>query len=513
MDAFLDKVFAPLEDTQVGALFWCTGTHTATWQSDVLDLVGDLHDRKYRTAREYVSAENLREMLERGEDPLQAIIERGHELDLHVYASVRMNDNHFNGMQPDEMASSNHEELTRLRIEHPDWLLGDQTSEWFALSWNFAVPEVREHRLDHIKELCERCDWDGVELDWQRHGFHLPKDEAYRLRYVLTDLQREVREMTHEIGRRRSRPFYVAARVAPTLEVSRSIGYDVPAWVDGGLVDAVIPAGGYGMDPSIDVAAYLALCEGRDAVVYAGLDVGIDVFSSGEHGQEVFAGPEDPKTKDHMRVRATAARCHEAGANGIYVFNWHADRNSRRDLLSQMGDPETLRRTDKIYAATHRYYRDKGPWRGALRNDRIYGDVPVPLKPTLTGEGPTVVLKVADDLIQDPPERIVLRIRLEEWVRGDSVKLFWNGVERDEVAVVYQTDLENGTASNPFSADLYDVSPAVWLQSNLAPTEVSKGRHEVVVVLEERNPRMASDIVLTDVEVVITYENTAPRSP
>ena len=139
-------------------------------------------------------------MLERGEDPIRAIVDRGHEMGLHVYASVRMNDNHFDGMRPDEMASSDHGELTRLRVEHPEWLLGERTSEWFALSWNFAVPEVREHRLAHVEELCERYDWDGVELDWQRHAFHLPRDEAYRLRYVLTDVQRAVSAIARRIG-------------------------------------------------------------------------------------------------------------------------------------------------------------------------------------------------------------------------------------------------------------------------------------------------------------------------
>jgi hypothetical protein len=47
--------------------------------------------------------------------------------------------------------------------------------------------QVRHHRLAAIKELAERWDWDGIELDWQRHSHHLPVAEAYRLRYVLTD--------------------------------------------------------------------------------------------------------------------------------------------------------------------------------------------------------------------------------------------------------------------------------------------------------------------------------------
>ena len=428
MEAFLEKVYAPLEGTQVGALFWCLGTHGATWNSEIVELVGEAHGRRYESALRYTSAENVRLMLERDEDPPRALIQRGRELGLHVYASVRMNDNHFDGARVEDLKKTHQTELTRLRIEHPEWLLGDQTSEWFGLSWNFAVPEVRKHLFEHIRELCTRYDWDGIELDWQRYAFHLPRDHAYRLRYLLTDLQRAVRRMTDDLARKRGRPFYVAARVAPTLEMCRRIGYDVPSWVDEKLVDILIPAGGYGSDPSIQVESYLELCGQSGIAVYPGLDVALDTITQGVHaGNEPFVGPEELHIKDTMRHRAVAARHHQAGAQGVYVFNWHANRDSRRELLTQVGSKDTLRRTDKIYAATYRSVRNEGPWRGALRNDRILGEVPVALKLTLTGDGPTIVLEVADDLSSDTPRSVQLRLRLQQWVQGDQVEVYWDG--------------------------------------------------------------------------------------
>ena len=81
MEAFLDKAYAPLEDIQVGALFWCIGEHAARWPSDVLELLGDVHGRHYESASAYIHTENIRQMLERGEDPQEALIERGHQLD------------------------------------------------------------------------------------------------------------------------------------------------------------------------------------------------------------------------------------------------------------------------------------------------------------------------------------------------------------------------------------------------------------------------------------------------
>jgi len=485
MDAFLEKTYAPLEDTQVGAHFWCIGEHAARWESDALELLGDVRGRTYESAASYTFTENIRGMLERGEDPQKALIERGHELGLHVYASMRMNDNHFNGAQIEDLSTLHHTELTRMRIEHPEWLLGDRTSEWFALSWNFAVPEVREHRFTHIKEICTLYDWDGVELDWQRHAFHFPQDDAYRLRYLLTDLQRAVRRMTEELSQQRGKPFYLAARVAGSLEMCRHIGYDIPTWIEEGLVDILIPGGGAATDPSLHVEEFKELCRGTDIAVYPGFDGGLP---------DPFVGPEDPGTKDRMRTRAIASRYHNAGADGIYAFNWHANRDSRRELLCQVGSPETLRGTDKIYAATHRFLQREGEWRGAYRIDRIWGDVPVALKRTLTGDGPTIQLDLAEDVTADVPAHVELRVRLDQWVKGDVVRVEWDGVELRDPQLQYST-----------TDHISDVSAAAWLRFPMAPSQIEKGAHRVKITLEERNPKLACDIVLTDVELVVTY--------
>ena len=377
--------------------------------------------------------------------------------------------------------------LTQMRIEHPEWLLGDQTSEWFALSWNMAIPEVREHRYAYVEEVCRLYDWDGVELDWQRHPFHLPEDHAYRLRYALTDLQRSIRRMTSELAERRGRPFHVAARVAGTLEGCRFIGYDVPTWVEERLVDILIPAGNAMTDASIDVRAFRDLCQGTDIAVYPGLDGGMP--NPRVAVMEQF-------TIDDPITRGIASRHYKAGADGIYVFNWYADRSLRRELLTTIGSPETLRRKDKVYAATYRIVRREGDWRGQYRVDRLWGEVPVALKRTRTGDGPTATLDIADDVTVDVPERIELRIRLDEWVTGDIVRVFWDG---EELADARTTYIHERTPA------ISDVSGSVWQSYDLAAEEVPVGVHRVKVVLEERNPRMAPDIVLTDVELVLRY--------
>lgn len=488
MDHFLGKTYAPMEDTQVGAHFWCIGEHTARWPSKALEMLGDVHGRRYENASNYTFIENVRQMVERGDDPQKALIERGHQIGLHVYASVRMNDNHFEGAAIEDLKDMHHSELTRMRIEHPQWLLGDQTSQWFALSWNFEVPEVRQHRFEHVEEICSLYDWDGVELDWQRHAFHLPQDEAYRLRYVLTDLQRSVRRMTRELGKKRGRPFYLAVRVATTPQMCAQIGYDIPRWVEEDLMDILIPGGGAATDPAPDVAGFVDLCREKGIAVYPGFDGGLP---------EAWVGPEDAQTKDRLRTRAIASRHHHQGADGIYVFNWHANRDSRRELLTQIGSAETLHRTDKIYAATHRFLQYEGGWRGAYRNDRVHGQVPVRLKQNFAGTGPVIDLEVGDDFSQNVPAQVELRLRLDQWVVGDEIRVSWRGTELRDPEVRYDTSTDPNQIS--------DVSAAAWLCWPLSPNQVAAGVNSAEVILENRNPKVACDLVLTDLELVVRF--------
>ena len=103
-----------------------------------------------------------------------------------------------------------------------------------------------------------------------------------------------------------------------------------------------------------------------------------------------------------MVLGGIASRHYAHGADGIYVFNFHGDREHRRRLLTTMGSPETLKGASKIYAATHKIPRVTGEWRGAELNDRIYAEVPTPMVETMSGDGPTVALTVADDFSSDP---------------------------------------------------------------------------------------------------------------
>ena len=497
MEQFLEKTYSVMKDTQVGAHFW--SIEGIDFLEPNKGNIPFKTSKIYQSASEFTGSENRLAMYERGEDPHEAMIERGHQLGIDVYASIRMNDNHFSGMQPDEMLDSKHQELSDFRREHPEYLLGDRTSEWFALSYDFSIAEVRQHRFDSIKEICELYEWDGVELDWQRHGFHFDEDYGYRFRYTLTDLQRAVRQLTDEISEKRGKPFYLAARVNGYVEMCNNIGYDIETWVKEGLVDILIPAGGAATETEAEVDKFKEICEGTDVVVYPGFDSGVSQMPAYAEGAYV---------KDQMRTRGLASRHFAKGADGIYIFNWHANGETRREMLSTIGSTETLKATDKVYAATRRHIVYEGDWRGAYRKDRVRGTVPVPLRETMTGEGPTCILDVAEDFSVDKPKSVELRIRLQDWLKGDKVKVELNGCELSG----FDTQYEHKANPDPVYAyanqsvfPVSDVTDTAWLSKDIELDQIICGINKVKVVSVKRNELIESDIVLTDVELVTRF--------
>ena len=136
--------------------------------------------------------------------------------------------------------------------------------------------------------------------------------------------------------------------------------------------------------------------------------------------------------------------------------------------------------------------------------------MPVELVRTLTGEGPTVTLVIAEDFDAHKPTVLQLRLRLNEWVEGDTVLTWWDGERLGEPVIDY-CKLENpsppGGAFQPLPRwrDISEVSSAVWLSWDFTESGLSPGAHAVRVALRERNSRIAAALTLTDVEFVVRY--------
>ena len=160
-----------------------------------------------------------------GVDPYAVCVEYSRKKGISPWVSMRMNDTHY--------INEPHKANT-FWIEHPEF----RCSPGGGL--NFAIEEVREHHLAFIKEMLNRYDVDGLELDWMRFCHHFKPGEGEASCDTLTEFMRQVDRLAAKARDRLGHPVKIAARVPSVPEFSRGLGLDGVAWVQEGLVDTLI---------------------------------------------------------------------------------------------------------------------------------------------------------------------------------------------------------------------------------------------------------------------------------
>ena len=120
---------------------------------------------------------------------------------------------------------------------------------------------MRQITVESLREVAERYDFDGIQLDFARHVPCLSLGRQWELRYHVTDLVRSVRRMLLEVERKRGRPFLLAAKVPQNLKGCRIDGFDVEVWAAENLVD-IFTLGSRSMD--VDLASFRRITAGRN---------------------------------------------------------------------------------------------------------------------------------------------------------------------------------------------------------------------------------------------------------
>jgi len=149
----------------------------------------------------------------------------------------------------------------------------------------------------------------------------------------------------------------------------------------------------------------------------------------GNDDMPLYAGVED-KMMDQMHTaghyRASAANRWREGADGMYLFNHfygqgeprvagQARVGPARDLLDELGDPETLVGRNKVYFSG----RDADNYGVGMR-------LPTP-KVLAAGERVELNIESADDTSRSRPERLVALVRIHG--RHDGWTVTWNEAE------------------------------------------------------------------------------------
>ena len=179
---------------------------------------------------------------------------------------------------------------------------------------NYAHAEVREHHMALVRELLERYDMDGLELDWMRFGYHLTPGREREEGAILTEFVRATRALTNEWSTKRGHPVLLGVRVPAHPDAAAGLGMDGVAWAQEGLIDLLIPCP-FWSSSDFDIPVELwreRLGPAADKVTVApGLEYNARPWPGGA-----------AVANDLACARGFAASAHHRGADSLYLFNW-----------------------------------------------------------------------------------------------------------------------------------------------------------------------------------------------
>ncbi|HPT27921.1 MAG TPA: hypothetical protein PLZ95_16000 [Bryobacteraceae bacterium] len=250
-------------------------------------------------------------------DPYRLWIERARRHKLSPWISMRMNDLH----NVDDPGSYMHSTFWR---QHPEYRrMPWRTVDWRDRAFDFAHAEVREYHFRLVEEYCERYDFDGLELDWMRFGFHFRPGRETEDGALLTDFVKRTRALIDRWEKRRGHRIQLGARVPSRPQTAISLGLDGALWAREGLIQMLVVTP-FWASSETDIPVELWRRLAGDRVTLA---AGLELLLRQYHAYRPL------QFNSIETVRGAAAAMLARGADRVYLFNY-------MDSQTQMSGPE-----------------------------------------------------------------------------------------------------------------------------------------------------------------------------
>jgi hypothetical protein len=293
----------------------------------------------------------LKEFIDQGTDPLQMTVEFCRKNDIEIFWSFRTNDPHDSWTKEGP--------LSRFKIDHPEYLFGTREKPapatvglWTGV--DYALPQVREHVYSIIQDVSSNYDLDGIEWDFFRmltnfKSLAWGKPVSQEERQAMTELLRRVRTLMDEIAAKRERPMLIAVRVPDSVGYCDALGLDLITWLKEDLIDLMVVGGYFWLQPW---ERSVELGHKYDVPVYPSLDssrVGISRPSISHNPDDHGAIESRIVRMSNAAYQTHALGALNAGADGIYLFNYNYKHPPTDRMWTDLGDPRKLATLDKIY--------------------------------------------------------------------------------------------------------------------------------------------------------------------
>ncbi len=394
-------------NTQVTTFMMCSGSDYPYYRSKYGRVFGDDRDGTLNCGNDtamyrdfYSYYRNHLNLEKAGTDVIQAALRRAKQKKMETFISYRMNDLHFC-----DTTTRCPVEYTDFWLAHPQYWLNEDIGWKSRGALNFAFKEVREQKLNMIKEQIDKYGEliDGYDLDFMRFPTYFKKDSGVVNAPLMTGLVKSVKAKIDELSAKQGKKILLSVRIPPDLDFCLRKGFDVKEWIRQGLVDFVT-IGIFFNGAPIPVSKFKAQLN----------EPSVPVYASTENGG---SSPRQPFS--HGIYRAMASHIYAQGGDGVYLFNYfvagyystYKGKLFLKDgeqvclvimpeLLHEMGSPETLRKRNKIYCMDD----------GCSAEWGYKPETNLPLK-IQAGEQASATLFVGDDTKTDVPEEAILFVR------------------------------------------------------------------------------------------------------
>lgn len=263
------------------------------------------------------------------------------------WVSVRMNDLHNVAVEEHAMHSS-------FWREHPEFRRVPYRGEDRDKALDYSRAEVRDHNFRYIKEVCERYDFDTLELDWMRHGFHFRPGYEAEGRGILNQFHADVRRLLDGWQRRRKHPIGMAVRVPSSPRSARGLGMDAASWAQAGHVNFVTVTNYWRtVDTNMPMEEWRALLP-KTCRLAAGIELGCNAFLG-----SVAGDGRSWQSNSLETVRGAAAAYLQMGVDRVYLFNYMDadttldDATRYPDLLRECGQLSTILGKPRRHVVTY----------------------------------------------------------------------------------------------------------------------------------------------------------------
>ncbi len=241
-----------------------------------------------------------------GIDPYRVWIDRSRKKKISPWISMRMNDLHC----VDDEQSFLHSEFWR---NNPQLRrVSYRFREWRDKAFDYGRQEVRAYHMKLVKELIERYDFDGLELDWMRFGSYFRPGYESEGVPILTAFVSHVRRLLDNAEQKRGHRIKLGARIPSRPVTAVGLGMDGVTWARKGLVDMLVITPHFAtIETDMPIELWRQLLDGTNVTLAAGLELHLRPYPPGivqENSLET--------------ARGAAISFLNRGADRVYLFNY-----------------------------------------------------------------------------------------------------------------------------------------------------------------------------------------------